>query len=81
MTLTHIHAPNAIFASAADLEECAPHAIATEQAIREYTNGGCQLFLYTDLRALGWPDAEIATVVKDPRAALACGYGIPPNNR
>jgi hypothetical protein len=33
--------------------------------------------LYTDLRALGWPDDEIAIVVKDPRAALACGYGNP----
>jgi hypothetical protein len=75
MTVTHIRAPNAAFASATDLEEFADVAIATERAIRQYMKDGCQLFLYTDLQALGWPDAEIARVVKDPHAALACGYG------
>jgi hypothetical protein len=77
MTVTHIHAPNATFASAADLEEFGDVAIATERAIREYMKDGSQLGLYTDLRALGWPDEEIANVVKDPHAALACGYGSP----
>ena len=77
MTVTHIHAPNAEFASPADLEEFGGEAVATERAIRQYMKDGCQLFLYTDLRALGWPDEEIATVVKDPHAALACGYGWP----
>jgi hypothetical protein len=77
MTLTHIHAPNATFASAADLEEFADVAVATERAIREYMKDGCEPGLWEDLRALGWPGEAIAEVVKDPRAALACGYGAP----
>jgi hypothetical protein len=75
MTVTHIHAPNATFASAGDLEEFGDVAIATERAIREYMKDRCEPGLYEDLRALGWPDAEIANVVKDPHAALECGYG------
>jgi hypothetical protein len=77
MTLTHIHAPNATFTSAADLEESGDVAIATERVIREFMNDGCEPGLWEDLRALGWPDAEIANVVKDPHGALACGYGGP----
>jgi hypothetical protein len=77
MTVTHIHAPNATFASAADLEEFGDVAVATERAIREYMRDGSQLGLYTDLRALGWGDRGIEEVIKDPHGALACGYGIP----
>jgi hypothetical protein len=76
MTVTHIHAPNATFASAAALGEFADVAVATERAIREYIKDGSQLGLYEDLHAFGWPDAEIANVVKDPHAALECGYGL-----
>jgi hypothetical protein len=36
---------------------------------------GCELGLYEDLRAFGRGDEEIAEVVKDPHAALVCGYG------
>jgi hypothetical protein len=75
MTVTHIHAPHATFGTGADLEEFADVAVATERAIREYMKDGSQLGLYEDLRALGWPDAEIANVVKDTHAALECGYG------
>jgi hypothetical protein len=76
MTVTHIRAPTATFASAADLEEFGNVAIATERAIREYMKDGCEPGLWEDLRALGWPGQEIANVVKDPHAALMCSYGI-----
>jgi hypothetical protein len=42
--------------------------------LEKATNGRVRPGLYTDLRALGWPDEAIAEVVKDPRGALVCGY-------
>jgi hypothetical protein len=72
-SITLLQAPHTTFYSKADLEEFADQAIATERAIAAFRADGNEAALWNDLRALGWPDEEIKTVIANPRAALECG--------
>jgi hypothetical protein len=74
-TITLLQAPHTTFYSKADLEEFGDEAVATERAIAAFRADRNQAALWSDLRALGWPDDEIEAVIANPKAALVCGYG------